>query len=53
MEAEQFYRGVTTNEQNPQGRSLTKDTLQKAKDTLNPYTEQVGKNKFLPSGLAF
>ena len=53
MEAEQFYRGVTTNEQNPQGRSLTKDTLQKAKDTLDPYTEQVGKNKFLPSGLAF
>ena len=46
MEAEQMYQGMT-------GRSLTKDTFEKSRETLMPHTEQVGKNKFLPSGLAF
>ena len=42
-----------TLKEDPLGRSLTVDTLSKSKETLKPYTEQVGKNKFLPSGLAF
>ena len=53
MEAEDMYRGMTTSKENPQGRSLSYDTFQKSKETLEPYVDQVGKNKFLPSGLQF